>query len=100
MVRLCMRDLVPCMLKLLNLTSNNKEAVEKPDGKVKLASAGSFWKKLKVPVKFYLEDLLSLIGVMSDPDVLNSLLRHARILINFYLCFPKLLKSLIKVKFL
>ena len=59
MVRLCMRDLVPCWLKLLNLTSGKKELVERPDGKVKLASSGSFWKKLKVPVRSYLDDLLA-----------------------------------------
>lgn len=35
---------------------------------------------------------------MSEQDVINSLLRHVRVLINFYLCFPKILKALIKVK--
>jgi hypothetical protein len=61
MVRLCMRDLVPCLLRLLEL--NAKKEAEKVDteksGKVKLASSGSFWKKLKIPIKSYLEDLLA-----------------------------------------
>jgi hypothetical protein len=38
-----------------------------------------------------------LIASIHEPDVLNALLRHMRILVIFYLCFPKLLKSLIKV---
>ncbi len=53
-----MRDLVPCWLKMLNLNTPKNEA-ERTGGKVKLASTGSFWKKLKVPVKSYLDDLLS-----------------------------------------
>jgi hypothetical protein len=31
-------------------------------------------------------------------DFLNALLRHMRLLINFFLCFPKLLRPLIKVR--
>lgn len=53
MVRLCMRDLVPCLLKLLNLTSKKDT-----ETKTKLASSGSHWKKIKVPVKSYLDDLI------------------------------------------
>jgi hypothetical protein len=57
MVRLCMRDLFPCFLKVLNLSSPKSD---KPEvGKVKLASAGENWKRVKVPIKSYLEDMLS-----------------------------------------
>lgn len=65
MVRLCMRDLLPSLLKVLDLSSSKKESTEAAaktnghaDAKFKLASAGSNWKKLKVPIKNYLEDLL------------------------------------------
>ena len=64
MMRLCIRDLLPCLLRLLNLSnksSKNKtatpEAAPAP-AKFKLANTGSFWKKLKVPIKSYLEDML------------------------------------------
>lgn len=52
-IRLCMRDLLPCLLKMLNLKS------EKEDHKLKLASTGENWKKLKAPIKSYLDDMLS-----------------------------------------
>jgi hypothetical protein len=64
MVRLCMKDLLPCLLRILNLSSVNKNktvaANGKTDGsKLQLASNGSNWKKLKLPVKTYLEEILS-----------------------------------------
>ena len=66
MVRLCIRDLLPSLLKILELTSTKKDQKEtvkangqsNPMDKVKLASTGSNWKKLKVPIKGYLEDML------------------------------------------
>ena len=66
MVRLCIRDLLPSLLKILDLASVKKDPTEsaKTNGhsstvdKIKLASTGSNWKKLKVPIKSYLEDML------------------------------------------
>jgi hypothetical protein len=67
MVRLCIRDLLPSLLRILDLASVKKAPSEndKTNGhgsstmdKVKLASTGSNWKKLKVPIKSYLEDML------------------------------------------
>ena len=62
MVRLCMRDLLPSLLKVLDLASAKQEPNGAENGhidaKFKLASTGSNWKKLKVPIKNYLEDLL------------------------------------------
>ncbi len=67
-VRLCMRDLLPCLLRILDLSAVNKKGkkvVESNGGgggvsaaKFQLASSGSNWKKLKVPVKSYLDDML------------------------------------------
>ena len=128
MIRLCMRDLLPAMLKVLDLAPSGKKdsngaanLKHLPNNKVKLASSGSNWKKLKVPVKSYLDDLLKvklqleklilflnksinknliflkLVSNINEADILNAMLRHMRLLINFYMCFPKMLKSLIKV---
>ncbi len=63
-VRLCMKDMVPCLLRILNLTSVNKNKLAGTNGKseaskFQLASNGSNWKKIKFPVKTYLEDILS-----------------------------------------
>lgn len=65
MVRLCMKDLLPCLLRILNLSSINKnKSTDLVNGKIdsskiKLASDGSNWKKIKLSVKIYLEDILS-----------------------------------------
>ena len=59
MIRLCMRDLLPCLLKLLNLNNKDKETTEQQNGKAKLASSGSNWKKLKAPIKSYVDDMLN-----------------------------------------
>ena len=62
MVRMCLKDLFPCFLRILKLApaaGANKE--QKGDGdlsRAKLASTGSFWKKLKAPIKSYLSDML------------------------------------------
>lgn len=71
MVRLCMKDLLPCLLKILNLTSVNKNKTAATNGKtdaskLQLASNGSNWKKLKLPVKIYLEDILSVNILLID----------------------------------
>jgi len=64
MVRLCIRDLLPSLLKILELSKKDQKETVKANGqsnpmdKVKLASTGSNWKKLKVPIKSYLEDML------------------------------------------
>lgn len=58
MIRLCIRDLLPCLLRVLNLNQGSKK-----DGgnekKIKPASTGCNWKKLKGPIKSYLADMLS-----------------------------------------
>ncbi len=63
MVRLCMRDLLPCLLRLLNLSQPFKGSSKKNNGTTpthdKLASSGSNWKKLKAPIKSYLTDLIA-----------------------------------------
>ena len=79
MVRLCMRDLLPCLLRTLDLNkksdakktsaaaANGNKATHKNNNgsetsastKIQLASSGSNWKKLKVSVKSYLEDIIS-----------------------------------------
>jgi hypothetical protein len=48
-----MKDLLPSMLKLLNLKPSDD--VNK---KLKLPNEGSNWKKLKVPIKTYLNDMM------------------------------------------
>ena len=67
MVRLCMKDLLPCFLRLLNLnksTQNSKkrksdETKEIDNDKIQLASSGANWKKLKAPIKSYVEDMMT-----------------------------------------
>ena len=56
MMRLCMRDLLPCLLRILNLAQDKTKSSE---AKIKPASSGANWKKLKSPIKSYLNDVLS-----------------------------------------
>lgn len=97
MVRLCIRDLLPCLLRVLSLNQQAKAKTDANANKIKPASSGTNWKKLKSPVKSYLADMLSLASNINEPDILNAILRHLRLLINFYMCFPKMLKDLIKL---
>jgi hypothetical protein len=54
-----MRDLLPCLLKLLNLNKQGGKEEGSAHGKMKLASQGANWKKLKAPIKSYLDDVLT-----------------------------------------
>jgi hypothetical protein len=56
MVRICIRDLLPCFLRVLNMNQPKNKANEL---KQKPISSGSNWKKIKAPVKCYLNDILS-----------------------------------------
>ncbi len=56
-VRLCIRDLLPCLLRTLNLV--NKKENKAGDAKTKPVSSGNNWKKLKAPVKSYLTDMIA-----------------------------------------
>ena len=77
MVRLCMRDLVPCWLKLLNLSSGGKKSTAGDDErKMKLASSGSHWKKIKTAVKSYLDDLLSVMNSRKNAPLKKISLIH------------------------
>lgn len=56
-IRLCIRDFFPCLLRILNL-GNVKSDI---NNKLKLASSGENWKKLKTPIRSYLDDMLAVI---------------------------------------
>jgi hypothetical protein len=55
-IRLCMRDMVPCVYRILDLKAEEVDQVRK---KCKLPNEGSHWKALKVPIKSYLDDMLN-----------------------------------------
>lgn len=95
-VRLCIRDLLPCFLRTLNLTKTGNLKTSK-ETKLKPASSGTHWKKLKIPIKSYVTDMITLASNINEPDILNAILRHIRLMLNFYTCFPKLLRDLIKL---
>jgi hypothetical protein len=46
------------MLRLLNLAKQGKKEEDSGHQKMKLASQGANWKKLKAPIKSYLDDVL------------------------------------------
>lgn len=57
-----MRDLLPCLLRLLNLSKPAKNSDKTTNGASshdKPASSGANWRKLKAPIKSYLTDLLT-----------------------------------------
>jgi nucleolar complex protein 2 len=58
MVRLCIRDLFPCLLKLLDL-KHSSSTENGSTNKLVLASTGANWKRLKNPIKTYIESMLT-----------------------------------------
>jgi hypothetical protein len=51
-----MRDMVPCIYRILDLKMSETDQVKK---QFKLPNEGSYWKVLKVPIKTYLDDMLN-----------------------------------------
>ncbi len=51
-----MKDLIPCVYRILDLRINDNDQVKK---KLRLPSEGNNWKALKVPIKSYLGDILN-----------------------------------------
>jgi hypothetical protein len=55
-IRVCMKDMVPNIYRILDLKVNETDEIRK---KCKLPNEGSYWKVLKVPIKSYLDDMLN-----------------------------------------
>ena len=74
MVRLCIKDLLPCFLRMLKLNTQTKASKSESGldtSKVRLANSGNFWKKLKAPIKSYLGDVFLVSLLHSDTHFLH-----------------------------
>ncbi|CAH1773053.1 unnamed protein product, partial [Owenia fusiformis] len=90
-IRLCVSDLLPTWLRILNLPKQEKNA-KKPV----LPTRSNKWGKIRKDVKVYLMDLIQLVSELSVTEMINVILRHISKLVTFYNNFPKLSKSLLK----
>lgn len=60
-------------------------------------SAQNGWGKVKSIVRTYLLDLIVLLENLKDQSMQCALLKHIRSLTDYYLCFPKICKRLVKM---
>lgn len=74
-----MRDLLPCLLRLLNLSKSAKNSDKTTNGASshdKPASSGANWRKLKAPIKSYLTDLLTVTFIFKTKYYSNLIISH------------------------
>ncbi|KAG8187481.1 hypothetical protein JTE90_009547 [Oedothorax gibbosus] len=86
-IKLCLIDLAPALMKVLNLDPSKKK-VDPTKSKL--------WKKLQMSIKQYLIDMLKMFSIMKDASVLTLLLKHTVHLVPFYSVFIKLCRNLVK----
>ncbi|GFO38924.1 nucleolar complex protein 2 homolog [Plakobranchus ocellatus] len=92
-IRLCLVHVVPALQSMLQLAAT--------EAKQLLSTKSARWKKLKIPVKSYISDLLQMLSQLSEEAMINAILKHVHKLVIYYANFPKLSKHLMKkmVKF-
>lgn len=91
-IHLCLIELVPALHKFLKLPG----PVMSKDVNQINPTKSKTWKKICNSVKSYLSDIIKLSTVISEPAIVNSLLKHILCLIPFYLSFVKMSRFLIK----
>ncbi|XP_046667721.1 nucleolar complex protein 2 homolog [Homalodisca vitripennis] len=87
-VQLCVVELQPALLKLLNLRAHNLANAQPAKSKR--------WNKIKHIMKNYLTDLLKLLGAVSSANILTVLLKHLHQMIVFLGFYHSLVKTALK----
>ena len=72
------------------------ETSDSSSGKMCLPSSQKSWKKVRRTLKQYLLDLLLLTETLQDKDMQRAILKQVHAMAPYFLCFPKVLKSLNK----
>jgi nucleolar complex protein 2 len=61
-----------------------------------LPSTSKAWKKLKVPIKVYLQSVTQLLSQLTDPEAERFVLHYVKALCPYLACFPKLNRAHLK----
>ncbi|XP_046562376.1 nucleolar complex protein 2 homolog [Haliotis rubra] len=88
-VRLCLMGVVPALQGILKVP-------DLPQQQTPFSAQNAKWKKLRVDMKSYMADLLTLLSALSDAAMLNVILKHIHKLVSMYAMFPKLARLLMK----
>ncbi|KAI9293477.1 Noc2-domain-containing protein [Neoconidiobolus thromboides FSU 785] len=62
-----------------------------------LPSQSKSWKKMQALVKTYLESIVHMLSQITEPDMIKFILDRTQDLIKYIACFPKILKSFLKL---
>ncbi|XP_060066445.1 nucleolar complex protein 2 homolog isoform X2 [Ylistrum balloti] len=90
-VRMCLTQVAPALHQVIGLPPITD--LQKP---IVPASNNKKWVKIRVDVKTYVTYLLKLVSELSEPTMVNVILKHIHKLVAFYSCFPKIAKVMLK----
>ncbi|XP_046335763.2 nucleolar complex protein 2 homolog [Haliotis rufescens] len=88
-VRLCLMEVVPALQSILKVPDLTQQQTP-------FSAQNAKWKKLRVDMKSYMTDLLTLLSALSDAAMLNVILKHIHKLVSMYATFPKVARLLLK----
>uniref|UniRef100_F6YQR4 Uncharacterized protein n=1 Tax=Ciona intestinalis TaxID=7719 RepID=F6YQR4_CIOIN len=89
-VGLCIRTIVPTLAKLLNYFPKKMK-------KAPLPSTCKKWAIIREDVRIYLADAVTLARTLLEPSVTRVFLRHLLLLLPYFISFPKISKTLLKL---
>nr|XP_026692091.1 nucleolar complex protein 2 homolog isoform X1 [Ciona intestinalis] len=94
-VGLCIRTIVPTLAKLLNYFPKKMKKTKKQ--KAPLPSTCKKWAIIREDVRIYLADAVTLARTLLEPSVTRVFLRHLLLLLPYFISFPKISKTLLKL---
>ncbi|XP_064476423.1 nucleolar complex protein 2 homolog [Ornithodoros turicata] len=91
-VRLCLTELLPALHKVLGLPAPTAPQ----DGPHLDPTRSAHWRKVLVPMKSYLQDIIKLSNAITDEKLASVLLKHVMLLVPYYVALPQIAKTLHK----